>query len=129
MRSFSVISSIILNSITQPFIASLDQQLNWAIKLCFNRQKFVPSRDLKIYWGVLLIRYFLDLKLLFYFWRLSQTLLSAFKTVSLPTFNFSEIKTTRNWDCQVRHRTSILEKRLINLWCTLLNSYYVKHLI
>ena len=33
-------SSFILNSITQNLVASLGQQLNWAIKLSFNRRKF-----------------------------------------------------------------------------------------
>ena len=85
-------SSIILNSITQTLVASLDQQLNWAIKSCFNRRKFDSSRDLKVQYRVLPIRYFLD------FWRLSQNSLPAFKIVSLPTFTLSGNKRTRKLD-------------------------------
>ena len=89
-------SSIILNSITQNLVASLDQQLNWAIKSCFNQRKFDSSRDLKIQYRVLPIRYYLDFKLLYYFWRLSQKLLPAFKTVPRPTFTLSG-KKLENW--------------------------------
>ena len=56
-------SLILLNSMTQTFVASLDQQLNWAIKLCINRRKFDSSRDLKVQYRVLPMRYFLDMKL------------------------------------------------------------------
>ena len=62
-----------------------------------------------------------------YFWRLSQNSRPAFKTVSLPTFTFCENKRTRKLDCQVRHRTSILENCLIKRGCKLWNSYHAKH--
>ena len=48
----------------------------------------------------------------YYFCRLSQNSLPAFKTVSLPTFTLSENKRTRKLDCHVRHPTSILENCL-----------------
>ena len=55
-------SSIILNSITQNRVASLEQQLNSTIISCFNRQKIDCSRDLNVRYRVLPIRYFLDFK-------------------------------------------------------------------
>ena len=58
--------SVILNSITQNLIPSLDQQPNWAIKLCFNRLKFYTSRKLTIQYHVQPIRvipYFYYLKM------------------------------------------------------------------
>ena len=58
--------------------------------------KFEVSRDLKVHYRVLPIRYFVDSKLLCYFWRPSQNSLPAFKTVSIPTITLSENKRTRN---------------------------------
>ena len=49
-------SSVILNSITHNLVASLDQQPNWAIKLCFNRLKFYTLRQFKIQFHVQPIR-------------------------------------------------------------------------
>ena len=58
-----------------------------------------------------LIRYFMDYKILCYFWRISQNSLPVFKTASPPTFTIPGNK-TRKSDGQGRHRTFILENCL-----------------
>ena len=90
-----LLHSSITDPITQFFVASLDQQLNWTIKSYFNRSNFDSWRDLKTQLSVLPIRYLLDFKRPSYFWRLSQSL-SAFRTVPLPTFTVSENKTSKS---------------------------------
>ena len=61
-------SSNILNSITQNIAASLDQQLNWAIKSFFSRRIFDSARDLKVQYHVLPIMFWASNSC--YFWRL-----------------------------------------------------------
>ena len=41
-------SSVLLATINQNLITTLEKQLNWAIKACFRRQKFDLTSDLKI---------------------------------------------------------------------------------
>ena len=41
-------SSILLTGISENLITTLEKQLNWEIKACFNRTKFDHSTDLKI---------------------------------------------------------------------------------
>ena len=41
-------SSVLLATINQNLIRTLEKQLNWAIKACFHRQKFDSSSDLKM---------------------------------------------------------------------------------
>ena len=119
-------TSFMLNSITENLVASLDQQLNSEMKSCFNPRKFNSSSDLKVEYPVLPIRYLVDFNLLCYFGG-SQNSLSAFKTVSLPTFTLSENKRTGKLYCKVRHRTSILENCLIKRGCKSWNSCHAKH--
>ena len=126
MRSFvhRLHSSNIQNSITQNLVASLDQQLNWAMKSCFNRPKFDSSRNIKVQYRVSPIRYFLNFELFCYFWRLSQK--AAFKTVSLSSFTLSENKRTRKLDCLVK--LNFHSRKLSNkAWMQTLNLYQAKH--
>ena len=41
-------SSIVINSISKQLITSLEKQMSWAVKSCFNRNKFDSSSDLKL---------------------------------------------------------------------------------
>ena len=55
-------SSVLLATINQNRINTLEKQSNWAIKACFHRQKFDSSSDLKMNLGIL------PISLLFDYW-------------------------------------------------------------
>ena len=60
--------AILLNGLTENLNTTLEKQLNWGIKVCFNRTKCDRSSDLKIKHNILPIRYFLkNTKSLSYF--------------------------------------------------------------
>ena len=71
-------SSVLLNGITENLLTTLEKQLSWAVKACFNRNKFDHSSDLKIYHKILPIRYFLQYKSVLYFWKFKHGILPAF---------------------------------------------------
>ena len=64
-----LISLKLLTGITENLITTLEKQLNWGIKACFNRSKFDHSTNLKIRHKILPARYFLDYKGLSYLWK------------------------------------------------------------
>ena len=118
-------SSIILNSITQNLVASLDQQLNWAIKLRFNRRKLHSSRNLKVQYSFTdPILSGLETHVISGGSHKTHSLLS--KPCQYLLSLYLKVK-TRKLDCQVRHRTSIIENCVIRRGCKLRNSYHAKH--
>ena len=52
--------SLLLSTVIQNLITPLEKQLNWAIKACFQRQKFDSSSDLKMDLGILPISLLFD---------------------------------------------------------------------
>ena len=52
--------AILLNGLTENLNTTLEKQLNWGIKACFNRTKNDQSSDRKIKHSILPIRYFLN---------------------------------------------------------------------
>ena len=58
-------SSVLLNGITENLLTTLQKQLSWAVKTCFNRHKFDPSSDLKIYHKILTNTIFPSLQISF----------------------------------------------------------------
>ena len=55
-------SAILLGRIRENFITTLEKQLNWGIKACFNRTKYERLSDLKKRHNILPVRFLLDLK-------------------------------------------------------------------
>ena len=67
-------SAILLTGISENLITTLEKQLNWGIKACFNRSKFDHSKDLKIRHKFLPVRHFLDYKCILYLWKYKNSL-------------------------------------------------------
>ena len=67
--------AILLQGISQNLLTTLEKQLSWGVKTCFNRQKQDSSGDLKIKHNMLPIIIFLDYKSCFYFWKHQNNLL------------------------------------------------------
>ena len=51
-------SSVVIQGISKNLTVSLEKQLSWAVKSCFNRKKFDSSADLKLKFGILPIKLF-----------------------------------------------------------------------
>ena len=54
--------SLLLATINQTRITTLEKQLNWAIKACFHRHKFDSSSDPKLNLGILPISLLFDFR-------------------------------------------------------------------
>ena len=72
--------AILSNGISQTLITTLEKQLNWGVKACFNRRKYDSSSDLKMKHNIFPIRILLDLKAVSYFWKYQNNLLPAYKS-------------------------------------------------
>ena len=87
LNSFAVshiqFSSVLLANINQNLIKTLEKQLNWAIKICFRRQKFDSSSDIKISLGILLISLLFDCRAATYCHSIMKT-----KEACLLKFSF-----------------------------------------
>ena len=80
--------AILLNGISQNLFTSLEKQLNWAVRGCFNRNKSDSSNDLKFKHSTFPIKLMLEYRSVIYFWKYRNNLLPAAKT-SLKLSNAS----------------------------------------
>ena len=62
-------SSVLLNGISQSLISTLEKQLNWGIKACFNRYKMDSAQDLGIKHGIISVHKTLDMNTIKFFWK------------------------------------------------------------
>ena len=60
-------SSILLNGISRSLISTLEKQLNWGIKACFNRYKMDSAHESRLHYRILSVRHLLDLKAILFF--------------------------------------------------------------
>ena len=73
-------------------ISTLEKQLNWRIKPCFNRYKMDSAHDLGIHYRILSVRHLLDLKAVLFFWKWKYNLSPAFSRLQIATANLKTIK-------------------------------------
>ena len=73
--------SVILHGISQSLISTLEKQLNWGIKACFNRYKMDSAQDLRIKHGIISVRQTLDMNAIKFFWKCKHNLLPAFPSL------------------------------------------------
>ena len=83
-------SSVLLETINQNLISTLEKQLNWAIKAGFHRQKFDSSSDLKMNIAILPISLLFDYVAATYCHSIVNKRKPALSssTLKLPTANF-----------------------------------------
>ena len=117
-------SSILLTSVSENLNTTLEKQLNWGIKACFNRTKFDNSTDLKIRHKILPVRHFLDSKCLLYLWKYKNSLIPAFnRKLHLPTAATKTHRRTQIEYSDMTIRSNFLRncffKRTLPLWNTL----------
>ena len=114
-------SSIVINSISKHLVTSLEKQMSWAVKSCFNRNKFDSSSDLKLKHKILPIRYFLNMKLLNYFYKMNLKKLPAFCRQSCPNYKIKTNDRTNKLHFTVKYKSDVLKNSLIRQACTIWN--------
>ena len=113
--------AILLQGISQNFLTTLEKQLSWGVKACFNRQKHDSSSDLKIKHKILPVTLFLDYKSCFYFWKHQNNLLPAFSgTNIIPTTRIKYHSRTKKFVCNTKIPNEFMRKsffiRILPLW-------------
>ena len=116
-------SAILLTGISENLITTLEKQLNWGVKACFNRPKFDHSTNLQIRQKIYLVRYFLDYKCLSYLWKYKNNLIPAFNNkLKLLTAKLLIHKGTQTEHSDMTIRYDFLRncffKRTLPLWNT-----------
>ena len=72
-------SGLLLSSSKKNCLITLEKQLSWAVKTCFNRKKYKSSSDLKLKHQILPIKFLLEYKELNDFMKFSSNRLPNFK--------------------------------------------------
>ena len=116
--------AILLHGISQNLLTTLEKQLSWGVKACFNRQKQDSSSDLKIKHNILPIRFFLDYKSCFYFWKYPNNLLPVFSGPNtIPTAKMKYHSRTKKLVCNTKISNEFMRKsffiRTLPLWNSL----------
>ena len=81
-KSFTLLRPFTGQLKKQLFI-TLEKQLSWAVKTCFNRKKYDSSSDQKLKHQILRIKFLLEYKVLNYFMKFTSNQLPIFKKTTL----------------------------------------------
>ena len=98
-------SSVILNGISQNLISTLEKQLNWRIKACFNGHKMDSAQDLRIKNGIITVRQTLDMNAIKLLWKWKHNLLPAFSQLNLETTRKTHHERTKKLYYQAHTRS------------------------
>ena len=114
--------AFLLNGISQNLITSLENQLRWAVKACFNRNKYDSSSDLKIKHSIFPVKLMLEYRSVTYFWKYQNSLLPAFKTsLKLPNTNFKYLPRSETLMNKTKTNSDYLRNSFFNLVIPLWN--------
>ena len=117
--------AILLNGISENLMTTLEKQLNWAVKACFNRTKIESSSYLKTKHKILSVRYLLRARSTIYYWKYRKKLIPAFlNELKLPTDDVIEHKRTHSLALNYTPKSQFLYnccffKSIIPIWNTL----------
>ena len=124
-------SLVLLNGITENLLTTFENQLRWAVKACFNRNKFDHSSDLKIYHKILPIRYFLQYKSILYFWKFRPGILPAFAKVKPTTAVIKNQERTNKLYVNLPRETEVMRNcfynKVVPLWNTSPDNVNIKN--
>ena len=117
-------SAILLSGISDNLITTLEKQLSWAVKACFNRKKFDHSADLKVQYNILPIRYFLNYKSALYFWKFTHNMLPSLANENRPsTAVLRNHKRTNQVYINIKNNSQFIKNGFFNkavpIWNTL----------
>ena len=112
-------SSILLNGISQSLIPTLEKQLNWGIKACFNRYKMDLAQDLRKKHGNISVRKTLDMNAIKFFWKWKPNL-PAFSQLNSETARITNQDRTKKLYYRAHTRSeqmrNSLFKKVVPLW-------------
>ena len=80
--------AVLLSGISSSLLISLEKQLSWAVKICFNRRKYDRSSDLKFDHGILPVKFLLDQIAICFLWRILHNQKPAYFSIPYPTNSF-----------------------------------------
>ena len=116
-------SGLLLVSSKNNCFITLEKQLSWAVKTCFNRKKYDSSFDLKLKHQILPIKFFLEYKVLNYFMNFTSNQLPIFKKLHLTTSNLRYSQRTKKYCFNHKINSSALENSILNIGSTLHNKF------
>ena len=117
--------AVLLSTIDQHLVTTLEKQLNWAVKACFNRRKHESSRDLKIKNNILPIKYLLEDRNATYCRLVMNNTKPAFnekRGVKLATNQFYSQKRTGELIYCAKSSSKILDRSVIKKGIDIHNS-------
>ena len=117
-------SAILLNGISDNLLTTLEKQLSWAVKACFNRKKFDHSADLKVQHNILPMRYLLNYKSALYFWKFTHDMIPSLAKENRPsTAVLRKHKRTNQVYIDIKNNTQLIKNSFFNkvvpIWNTL----------
>ena len=109
-------SAVLLSTISCNQIITLEKQLSWAVKACFNRRKHDSSSDLKLQHNILPIRFMLDYRLATYFRLVIRNEKPAFSPdhgIAIPTAVFHKHYRTGKYITHLKSNSGLLDKSVV----------------
>ena len=88
---------------------TLNKQLNWGLKACFNRTKFDRTADLKIKHKILSVEYLIKYWVIIYFIKLLKADLPAFDELKLATLSAKMNDRTNKLSFGANQKTNIMQ--------------------
>ena len=99
-------SAILLTGINANLLTSLEKQLSWAVKACFNRKKLDSSKDLKIQHSIMPIKQLLEYRCSVYAKQFMAKCKPAFtsNSLKLPNSDFYRHERTGQYVCSKKNQ-------------------------
>ena len=121
-KSFTILRPFIGQLKNTCFI-TLEKQLSWAVKTCFNRKINDSSSDLKQKHQIVPIKFFLECKVLNYCMKLTSSQLPIFEKLHLPASNLRYSQRTKKNCFNHKINLSALENSILIIGSTRHNTF------
>ena len=100
---------VIFSGLKKSLRVTLNKQLNWGLKACFNRTKFDRTTDLKIKHKILPVEYLIKYRVIIYFIKLLKADLPAFDELKLATLSAKMNDRTNKLSFGANQKTNIMQ--------------------
>ena len=101
---------VLFSGLKKSLRVTLNKQLNWGIKACFNRTKFDRTTDLKIKHKILPVEYLIKYRVIIYFIKLLKADLPAFdEQLKLATLSAKLNDRTNKLSFGANQKTNIMQ--------------------
>ena len=100
---------VLFSGLKKSFRVTLNKQLNWGIKACFNRSKFDRTTDLKIKHKILPVEYLIKYPAIIYFIKLLKADLPVFDELKLATLSAKMNDRTNKLSFGANQKTNIMQ--------------------